>query len=161
MPHLLPEPAYFASLPKAIMSGAVILRDEHGRLLVEQPNYKDHLLLPGGSVDPGEDPRECARREVWEELGLDVEVGRLLAVTWAPARAASNAPMGAHFLFDAGVIPAAQLEQQIVLQREELDAWELIEHCDLDRLGRWGAARARHGLAVLRGEALPDLVTRP
>ena len=30
MPRLLPEPAYFASLPKLISSGAVILRDEHG-----------------------------------------------------------------------------------------------------------------------------------
>ena len=32
MPHLLPDPAYFASLPKVISSGAVILRDEHGRI---------------------------------------------------------------------------------------------------------------------------------
>ena len=62
MPRLLPDPAYFASLPKIISSGAVILRDEHGRILIEKPNYRDHWLLPGGGVDPGEDARECARR---------------------------------------------------------------------------------------------------
>ena len=34
MPHLLPDPAYFATLPKVITSGAVILRDEHDRLVI-------------------------------------------------------------------------------------------------------------------------------
>src|SRR5699024_10213746 len=63
MPRLLPDPAYFASLPKVISSGAVILRDEHDHLVIEKPNYRDHWLLPGGGVDAGEDARECAQRE--------------------------------------------------------------------------------------------------
>ena len=31
--------------PKVISSGAVILRDEHGMLVIEKPNYRDHWLL--------------------------------------------------------------------------------------------------------------------
>ena len=157
MPRLLPDPAYFASLPTVISSGAVILRDEDGRFVVEKPNYRDHWLLPGGGVDPGEDPRLCAQREVAEELGLDVEVGRVLAIDWMPSSAVRSAPMGVHFVFDAGMIPRAQLEATVIPQVEELDDWALIDEADADILSPWGGARARRALAVLRGDALPDL----
>ena len=161
MPRLLPDPAYFASLPKVITSGAVILRDEDGRFVIEKPNYRDHWLLPGGGVDAGEDARACAQREVLEELGLEVEVGRLLSVDWAPASAVRSAPMGAHFVFDAGVIQRAQLEAEIVPQASELDDWALIEESSAHLLSPWGAARARRALAVLRGEAEADLIVHP
>lgn len=159
MPHLLPEPAYFASLPKVISSGAVILRDEHGMFVIEKPNYRNHWLLPGGSVDAGEDARQCAQREVQEELALDVEVGRMLTANWVPSRAARGAPMGVHFIFDAGIVPRAELEEKIVLQRSELDDWTLITDAEADVLSPWGAARTRQALAVLRGEADADLMS--
>ena len=158
MPRLLPEPAYFASLPKVVTSGAVILRDEDGRFVVEKPNYRDHWLLPGGGVDPGEDARRCAQREVSEELGLDIEVGRLLTVDWMPSNAVRSAPMGVHFVFDAGAIPRAVLESTVVPQAAELDDWALIGEEQADILSPWGGMRARRALAVLRGEADPDLV---
>ncbi|PWH06208.1 ADP-ribose pyrophosphatase [Brachybacterium endophyticum] len=158
MNELLPDPVYFAGLPTVITSGAVLLRDEHGRVVIEKPNYRDHWLLPGGGVDAGEDARECARREVQEELGLRLEIGRLLAVHWMPSRASVGAPMGAHFLFDAGVVPAERLQAEVVPQVAELDDWRLVEEDELDLLGAWGASRARRGLAVLRGEAEVDLV---
>ncbi len=161
MPRLLPEPAYFASLPKAITSGAVILRDEHDHLVIEKPKYRDHWLLHVGGVDAGEDARQCAQREVLEELGLDLEVGRLLAVDWLPASAERSAPMGVHFLFDAGVIPRAELEARVIPQAAELDDWALVPESEAHLLSPWGAARARRALAVLRGEAEVDLVAHP
>ncbi len=37
--------------------------------------------LPGGGVDPGEEPIDAARRECWEEAGQVVQVGALLRLT--------------------------------------------------------------------------------
>ena len=36
--------------------------------------------LPGGGLDPGESPADGIHREVWEETGQRVELGRLLTV---------------------------------------------------------------------------------
>ncbi len=34
-------------------------------------NHKGEISFPGGRIDPGETPGEAARREAWEEVGLD------------------------------------------------------------------------------------------
>lgn len=61
-----------------IVGGAsgLIVRD--GKILLvrrgKEP-YKDHWSLPGGGVQRGERIREAVKREVFEETGLEVEVG--------------------------------------------------------------------------------------
>jgi 8-oxo-dGTP diphosphatase len=67
-----------------VVSAAVIL--ENGRVLLTQRKAGTHLEgkweLPGGKVEPGEDPRAALRRELAEELGIDAEVGEIVDVTF-------------------------------------------------------------------------------
>lgn len=56
----------------------VILIDPTGRLLLQLRDGNTWIdphrwCLPGGQIDPGEDPLTAAHRELWEETGLKVE----------------------------------------------------------------------------------------
>jgi 8-oxo-dGTP diphosphatase len=61
---------------------AVIVDDEERVLLTKrniQP-FKDMWVMPGGKIDLGESILEALKREVHEEVGLEVEVNGLINV---------------------------------------------------------------------------------
>ncbi|MGW5256214.1 NUDIX domain-containing protein [Streptomyces sp. NPDC004012] len=115
---------YIAGLPRVLAGAAVLFRDTAGRILLVEPNYRDGWALPGGTIesDDGETPRQGARRETLEEIGLDVEPGRLLAVDWVHGSA--RPPLVA-YLYDGGVLGEDDLKA-IRLQEEELLSWRLV-----------------------------------
>ncbi|MEE1742061.1 NUDIX hydrolase [Streptomyces sp. BE147] len=121
---------YIAGLPRVLAAAASLFRDDRGRILLVEPNYRDGWALPGGTVesDTGEGPRQAARRETAEEIGLDLEPGRLLAVDWA--RGAARPPIAA-YLYDGGVLSEEQFAA-IRLQEEELLSWKLALPAELD-----------------------------
>jgi len=61
---------------------AAVIRDGNGRFLIAQRPLESMLgglwEFPGGKRLPGEELRECLRREIAEELGVEIEVGDLL-----------------------------------------------------------------------------------
>ncbi|MFF2012178.1 NUDIX domain-containing protein [Streptomyces sp. NPDC058195] len=146
--------SYIAGLPRVLAAAATLFRDERGRLLLVEPNYRKGWALPGGTVeaDQGEGPRQAARRETAEEIGLDLPPGRLLAVDWA--RGPHRPPIAA-YLYDGGVLDAAQLGA-IRLQEEELLSWRLVEPEETDRylLGPL-ATRVRAALEALGSDGGP------
>ncbi|GGU85859.1 DNA mismatch repair protein MutT [Streptomyces filipinensis] len=115
---------YIASLPRVLAGAAVLFRDAEGRVLLVEPNYREGWALPGGTIesDDGETPRQGARRETLEEIGLDLQLGRLLAVDWVHGEA--RPPLVA-YLYDGGVLTDADLKA-IRLQEEELLSWRLV-----------------------------------
>jgi 8-oxo-dGTP diphosphatase len=68
---------------------------ENGRVLVTQRKAGTHLAgaweFPGGKLLPGEDPRAGLRRELAEELGVDVSVGEIVDVTFHEYKEADKA----------------------------------------------------------------------
>ena len=82
----------------------VILRDEDGRFLLVNPNYKPDWDLPGGMVEANEAPIDAARRELREELGLDIPVGAAPVRRVGPAARPWDDTLV--FIFDGGVLAA-------------------------------------------------------
>jgi 8-oxo-dGTP diphosphatase len=52
---------------------ALIVKD--GKILINRYLRQDTFDLPGGRFHVGEDPHTALKREVKEELGIDVEIG--------------------------------------------------------------------------------------
>lgn len=132
---------HLANRPKALTSASVLFTDTAGRVLLVQPAYGNtrRWHLPGGGVDSdlGETPRAAARREVHEELGLDLPTGRLLAVDWShkPGRLAR-----VRFLYDGGVLEDRALAR-IRLARDELLQWRAVPPEELRPLVKRGLRR--------------------
>lgn len=53
---------------------AVLVRDDHGRLLLVRQSDASGWATVGGMVEPLEGPEDAARREASEEIGVDVDV---------------------------------------------------------------------------------------
>jgi len=61
--------------------GALVAVWVEDRVLVLRQSYRVHLNLPGGGVGDGETPEFAARRELREEVGLELAPGAL-RVAW-------------------------------------------------------------------------------
>ena len=65
-----------AELPLAVC--AAVIEHEGKILLTERPAEKQHggfWEFPGGKIDPGESPHNALKRELHEELDVNIEVG--------------------------------------------------------------------------------------
>ncbi|HCT81107.1 MAG TPA: NUDIX hydrolase [Micromonosporaceae bacterium] len=110
-------------------AAGLLITDPDGRVLLVEPTYKPYWDLPGGRVEPGESPHAAAQREVKEELGIEVQLARLLVVDYVPARD-DRAEMVA-FVFAAGLFSGA-----ITVDGDEISRWGWttgLERLDLVR----------------------------
>jgi ADP-ribose pyrophosphatase YjhB (NUDIX family) len=81
--------SYFASDPTDLrLSVSAVVREARGgpEILLMKRSDNGCWGLPGGYVEPGESVAEAAAREVLEETGYRIEVGRLIGVYSDPRR---------------------------------------------------------------------------
>jgi 8-oxo-dGTP pyrophosphatase MutT (NUDIX family) len=117
------HPGTAARLARKRAAGGAIIRDEESRLLFVEPTYRPYLEIPGGAVEENESPRFACERELREELGLCIHVGRLLVVDWVPIHGVWAD--GLMFVFDGGIL-SPDLMASIELPATELAGFRLL-----------------------------------
>lgn len=123
MSTFLPPNEHYARLHKIPTVAGALIRNASAELLIVKPNYRDGWLIPGGAAEADESPKTACYREVLEEVGLELPLGRLLCVDY---RFLSKRGGSLAFLFDGGVLNNTQIES-IRLQTEELDAFKFVD----------------------------------
>ena len=122
------DPAtWYASLPTLYGTAAALITSPDDEVLLVKPNYRELWSLPGGILEEAEPPEAGCRREVLEEIGLELPVGPLLSLHWLAPENERPKPMIA-FLFDGGVLADFS---NIVLQESELDDFRLVPSASL------------------------------
>ena len=103
MAGLTDDPDRFAYLAEGSAKQArkrvaadVLIRDSLDRVLLVDPTYKAHWDLPGGMVESNEPPRKAAERELFEGLGVNLTVGRVLVLDWVGPHGAVGRPPAVH-----------------------------------------------------------------
>jgi 8-oxo-dGTP diphosphatase len=113
-----------SALPKKRLIAHVLIRDAANRVVLCETQFKKDWELPGGIVEPLEPPRLGAAREVREELGIDLEVGRLLVVDWMPPYLGWDDAI--EMIFDGGTVAENDLAYWS-LQPTEIKAVALVD----------------------------------
>ncbi|MEZ4592645.1 MAG: NUDIX hydrolase [Chloroflexota bacterium] len=120
--------AYYDSLPKKRMGAGCLFFNMKNELLLVKPTYKPGWEIPGGVVEDNESPKQCCQREVLEEIGLNREIGRLLALDYnSPSHPKTESLM---FVFDGGVLHASDIAA-IQLPTKELSEFAFFSRDDL------------------------------
>jgi 8-oxo-dGTP diphosphatase len=101
---------------KRMAAGGLFLNADH-HLLIVKPIYREGWQVPGGIVNADESPLTACRREVREELGIDVDLGRLLCIEYRCTAPPETEAL--QFIFFGGILSADQIGR-ITLQQKEL-----------------------------------------
>lgn len=116
MPAKYSREEYLKMLPRKIVGSAVIFFNAKGEILIVKPDYREGWLLPGGTADAGESPRNSAIRETQEELGLKISDIHLVGVYH------SDNPDSLKFIYNGGILSDEQINN-IHLQEDELEKY--------------------------------------
>ncbi|ONI88733.1 NUDIX hydrolase [Actinosynnema sp. ALI-1.44] len=95
-------------LPRKNVASGALIRDTRGRILFVVPTYKPFLEIPGGLTEDDESPLAACRREVDEELGIRIEVTKLLLIDWMPTQGVWRDSV--QLIFDGGVLTDEQVD---------------------------------------------------
>jgi ADP-ribose pyrophosphatase YjhB (NUDIX family) len=124
-----------------VRAAAVIVRD--GSVLLQRAEHEPFWTLPGGRSDAGEPAEATVRRELLEETGAEVEVGRLLWVVESFFRFEGRSYHEIGWLFAARFADPAHAWMRT-------DAFEAQEP-GVRLLYRWWPVARLDGLDVLPG----------
>jgi 8-oxo-dGTP pyrophosphatase MutT (NUDIX family) len=122
--------SYGSRLPRMQVASGCLFRNETSQILLVKPVYKPPWEIPGGAAEEGESPMAACRREVAEELGLDLPPGRLLVVDYREPEPGRRGD-ALRFVFDGGVLRPEQVAA-IRLPPDELSAFRFVDPADLD-----------------------------
>lgn len=109
------------------VSADVLIQDRAGRILLVDPRYKPDWDIPGGMAEANEPPHLAAERELREELGLELQVGRLLCIDWVAPHGPWDDLLA--FIFDGGVVSDEQIAD-LEPRDAELGAFQF---CSMDQ----------------------------
>ena len=135
------------------MGAGCLFFNTEGKFMLVKPIYKPTWEIPGGAVESNESPKQCCKREVKEELGLEREIGDLLVVDYN--RATDEKTESLMFIFDGGILTFSEIES-IELKRDELSEFRFVtaetlpvEMADMLRnrvLAAWQQSTKGHGV---------------
>jgi 8-oxo-dGTP diphosphatase len=115
--------------PLFTIASFAIIFDAEGRVLLCHRRDMDAWNLPGGGLEIGELPTECAIREVSEETGLEVIVERLVGVYGKPGR--SELVFAFVCRITGGILGiSSESDENCYFRPEELPPNTLMKHAE-------------------------------
>ncbi|APO52771.1 NUDIX domain-containing protein [Bradyrhizobium diazoefficiens] len=78
------------TLQNSIRIAAALMSRSDGRVLLVRKKATESFMQPGGKIETGEHPQDALRRELSEELGIDIDPSEMTYVGRYTAPAANE-----------------------------------------------------------------------
>lgn len=114
-----------------------IFNADHTKILLTRRQDNGRFCLPGGGIEPGESAAQAGVREVKEEVGLDVQITKLVGVYSSPDYlihyADGNQYQYVSMLFEASIIGGKlglsdEVSENQWFTLDELKEVDIMEH---------------------------------
>lgn len=128
--------------PKRFATAVMMLETDSGEILTVKSGYKNYWTLPGGVIDPGESPLECAMRETFEEVGISVDAAKVEFIAVVDRR--SDIAETYQFIFRTVIDDA--MRRSITLQASEIQESDFVTKEQVRRRDRPYAKSLGHWL---------------
>ncbi len=112
------------------VTAAIIKKDDKILITQRKPSQSNPLFweFVGGTIEFGEDPRDCMKREVKEELGIDVSVGKIFEVSSTINKENFHIILlGFHCEFLTGEIQKIEINDFKWVTLDEMDSFKMAE----------------------------------
>jgi 8-oxo-dGTP pyrophosphatase MutT (NUDIX family) len=90
--------------PSYTVGAICVIERPDGAVLLVRQVYRNHWGIPGGLLKRGEDPTDAARREVFEEVGIAIEL------VGEPAVVVDSDPQRIDIVYRAHPVTLSELE---------------------------------------------------
>ncbi len=114
---------YYKNLPRKWMGAGVLFFDNDNKFLIVKPVYGETWEIPGGNIEEGESPFNSLKREVNEELGIEINEMQVLSVEYR----ANIDDKGdrVQFIFNGGILTQSQIDA-LKLPADELSEYKFV-----------------------------------
>lgn len=120
---------FYQNIPKKRIASGALISSEKGQILLVKPTYKETWEVPGGITELNESPEACCKREIKEELGLDLAVHDLLCVDYVAD--SDDKGDSIQMIFDGGILLEPQI-RTLILNTEELSECRFFDINNID-----------------------------
>jgi ADP-ribose pyrophosphatase YjhB (NUDIX family) len=115
---------HYRNLPKKRMGVGVLIFNNKEEVLIVKTSYKDHWSMVGGVVDEDESPRSACKREIKEEIGIDLKEVKFLSIDYRPDY--KNRGESLQFIFSGGILNDEE-SKNIKLDGKEIIDYKFVK----------------------------------
>lgn len=90
---------YIINLPTKRIAVGVLLLNQKSEFLIVEQSYRDTWSLPGGTVDAHESPLQALKREIYEEIKIDVSIKRCILIDYTNEKIGNRTDESIQLLF--------------------------------------------------------------
>lgn len=132
---------YYETLPRKRMSAGGIILNPNNEVILVKPSYKNLWLLPGDVIEQLESPLDAIKRELREEISLDIDPIKLMFISYIKGKTKYEEALC--FIFNFGTINNTMVKKIKIYNNEIID-FKFFKLNEIDNIVSENTKKAIH-----------------